>query len=98
MACDRSRGAAKFWIKLGPGDAARVGGHADTTGMERVRDVAGRSGQSIAAVWRRVRAGEFAAYRAPRGRDQWEWWLSPRASNGDTPAGGQSTSEARRTA
>lgn len=44
LACDRSRGAAKLQVKLTPGDAARVGGHADTTGMERVRDVADRSG------------------------------------------------------
>jgi hypothetical protein len=78
LACDQSRNAAKFWIKLSDADVRRVAGTADICGMERVRDVAQRCGTPIDAVWERVRRGEFEAYRAPRGRNQWEWWLSPR--------------------
>lgn len=78
LACDQSRDAAKVWIKLTEADVRRIAGTADTSGMERVRDVARRCGTSINAVWEQVRHGEFEAYRAPRGRNQWEWWLSPR--------------------
>jgi len=78
LACDQSRNGAKFWIKLTDDDVRRVAGTVDTREMERVRNVARRCGTSINAVWERVRRGEFEAYRAPRGRDQWEWWLSPR--------------------
>nr|WP_294169494.1 recombinase family protein [uncultured Sphingomonas sp.] len=78
LTCDQSRDAAKLWIRLTEEDVRRVAGTADTCGMERVRDVARRCGTPINAVWERVRRGEFAAHRAPRGRDQWQWWLSPR--------------------
>jgi hypothetical protein len=84
LACDQSREAAKLWIKLTDDDIRRVAGAASTGGMERVRDVASRCGTSIGSAWERVRRGEFEAYRAPRGRDQWEWWLSPRQSHPGT--------------
>ena len=80
LACDQSRSAAKLWIKLTGDDVRRVAGVASTCGMERVRDVARRCGTPVDAVWERVRDGEFEAYRARRGRDQWEWWLSPSQS------------------
>ena len=80
LTCDQSRGASKLWIQLGDDDIWRVAGEASTHGMERIRDAASRCDTSIASVWERVRLGEFAAYRAPRGRNQWEWWLSPRQS------------------
>ena len=51
LACDQSSQASKLWIRLDPGDLERLGGQADTTGMERARDIAERSGSSIAAVW-----------------------------------------------
>ncbi len=81
LACDQSRNGAKLWIKLTDDDVQRASGTADTCRMERVRDVARRCGTSISDVWERVRRGEFEAYRAPRGRGQWEWWLSPRPSH-----------------
>ena len=68
LACDQSRDAAKLWIRLEDGDANRLGGCADATGLERVRDVASRNGSSTAAVWERVRKGEFVAYRIQQGR------------------------------
>ena len=76
LACDQSSEASKLWIRLHPADVERLGGHADTTGMERARDIAHRSGSSIAAVWERVRQKEFSAYRIQRGRNQWDWRLS----------------------
>jgi hypothetical protein len=78
LACDQSRNAAKLWIKLTDDDVRRVAGTANTCGMERVRDVTRRCGTSIETVWERVRRGEFEAYRASRGRNQWEWWLLSR--------------------
>jgi hypothetical protein len=81
LACDQSRNGAKLWIKLTDDDVQRASGTADTCRMERVRDVARRCGTSISDVWERVRRGEFKAYRAPRGRGQWEWWLSPRPTH-----------------
>jgi hypothetical protein len=81
LACDQSRNGAKLWIKLTDDDVRRVAGKADTCGMERVRDVARRCGTPTNAVWKQVRRGEFEAYRVPRGRDQWEWWLSARPSH-----------------
>jgi DNA invertase Pin-like site-specific DNA recombinase len=81
LACDQSRNGAKFWIKLTDDDVQRATGTADTCGMERVRDVARRCGTSISDVWERVRRGEFKAYRAPRGRGQWEWRLSPQPTH-----------------
>ncbi|MDF2461757.1 MAG: hypothetical protein K0S68_1160 [Candidatus Saccharibacteria bacterium] len=47
--------------------------------MPRVREVAAREGVASADVWAKVRSGELVAYRAPRGRDQWEWRLGQRA-------------------
>lgn len=49
---------------MDPGDRERLGGEADTAGMERVRDLAQTSGSSISAVWERVRRKEFSAYHA----------------------------------
>ena len=56
----------------------RVAGQADTRGMERVREVAARSGIPREAVWERVRRGEFEVYRAPRASGGSEWWLAAR--------------------
>jgi len=78
LVCDQSSEAAKLWIRLDPGDIERLGGQADTTGMERVRDIAHRSDSSVASVWDRVRSGEFSAYRVRRGRNQWDWRLASR--------------------
>jgi DNA invertase Pin-like site-specific DNA recombinase len=88
LTCDQSRDAAKLWIRLEDGDADRLGGGADATGMERVRDVASRNGSSNAAVWERVRAGEFFAYRIQRGRKQWDWRLAPAHPCGATLTAG----------
>jgi len=77
LACDQSSEAAKLWIRLEDGDGDRLGGHADTSGMERVREIAHRDESSVAAVWERVRDGEFIAYRIQRGRKQWDWRLAP---------------------
>jgi DNA invertase Pin-like site-specific DNA recombinase len=99
LACDQSSEAAKLWIRLEPGDAERLGGQANTTGMERVRDIASRTGGSIASVWDRVRRRELLAYRISRGRNQWDWRLSPAPSSNDvSPASTQSLSPARTTA
>lgn len=65
---DRSREAAKPWIEPGAGGIRRVAGEADTRGVERVRDVAGRCGPPVTAVRQPVRRGEFDACRASRGR------------------------------
>ena len=48
--CDQSNDAAKIWVRLEPGDLERLGGDADTAGMERVRAIAHRSGNSIGSV------------------------------------------------
>jgi len=85
LACDQSSEAAKLWIRLEDGDIDRLRGHADTTGMERVRDVAHRGESSVASVWERVRKGEFIAYRIQRGRKQWDWRLAPAHSCNATP-------------
>jgi DNA invertase Pin-like site-specific DNA recombinase len=78
VACDQSSKAAKLWIRLAPDDTERLSGRTNIAGMERVSDVASRRGEALTTVWERVRRGEFKAYRAPRGRKQWEWWLSPK--------------------
>jgi hypothetical protein len=80
LACDQSSPSAKLWVRLTPDDVERVGGGADAAGMPRVREVAAREGVGPADIWARVRSGELAAYRAPRGRGQWEWRLAERAS------------------
>ena len=82
VACDQSSEAAKLWIRLYPGDLDRLSGQADTTGMERVRDIASRNGNSINAVWKQVREGAFRVYRVQRGRKQWDWRLSTSPSSG----------------
>ena len=78
LACDQSSPAAKLWIRLTPADMERVSGRADVGGMLRIRDIAARDGIAPDAIWARVRSGELVAYRAPRGRDQWEWRLTER--------------------
>ncbi len=99
LACDQSSEAAKLWIRLEPGDVERLGGQTDTAGMERVRDIARRTGGSIASVWDRVRRRELLAYRISRGRNQWDWRLSPAPSPNDASAArSQSPSPARTTA
>jgi hypothetical protein len=87
LVCDQSSDAAKIWIRLDPGDLERLGGDADTSGMERVRNIACRSGSSVASVWARVRDGEFAVYRIRRGHNQWDWRLAPRVPSSATALG-----------
>ena len=82
----QSSPSAKLWVRLTPEDIERVGGEADVAGMPRVREVAAREGVASADVWARVRSGELVAYRAPRGRDQWEWRLTQRALPNATPS------------
>jgi hypothetical protein len=95
VACDQSRPAAKLWIRLNPGDSERLSGQADTAGMECVRDIAARSGSSVATVWEGVRRGEFTAYRVKRGRNQWDWRLARPTSDIDVAAAGPSSLPAR---
>lgn len=97
LVSDQSSGASKIWIRLEPGDVERLGGDADTAGMERVRDVAQKSGGSISSVWERVRRKEFSAYRTRRGRNQWDWRLAPQAPAAASPRS-RSSSAARTTA
>ena len=73
--------AAKLWIDLDADDLERLSGRADTTGMQRARDIAERAGCSIASVWDQVRRGEFAVYRTQKGR-QWDWRLTPSPAMG----------------
>ena len=98
LACDQSSQASKLWIRLDPGDLERLGGQADTTGMERARDIADRSGSSIAAVWERVRRKEFSAYRIQRGHNQWDWRLSAQMPASAPPPSRHSSSAERTTA
>ena len=86
LPCDQSSPSAKLWVRLTPEDIERVGGEADVAGMPRVREVAAREGIASADVWARVRSGELVAYRAPRGRGQWEWRLTQRAPPNATPS------------
>jgi hypothetical protein len=86
LPCDQSSPSAKLWVRLTPEDIERVSGEADVAGMPRVREVAAREGVASADVWARVRSGELVAYRAPRGRDQWEWRLTQRALPNATPS------------
>lgn len=78
LACDQSSPSAKLWVRLTPADMERVSGEADVGGLPRVREVAVREGVAPAEIWARVRLGELVAYRAPRGRNQWEWRLAGR--------------------
>jgi hypothetical protein len=77
LACDQSSPSAKLWVRLTPADVERVSGGAEVGGLPRVRELAAREGIAPAEIWTRVRSGELVAYRAPRGRDQWEWRLAP---------------------
>jgi hypothetical protein len=86
LPCDQSSPSAKLWVRLTPEDIERVSGEADVAGMPRVREVAAREGVASADVWARVRSGELVAYRAPRGRDQWEWRLTQHALPNATPS------------
>jgi hypothetical protein len=54
-----------------------LGGDADATGLPTVSEVAAQTCATRAAVWQRVRDGEFVAYRSMRGQDQWKWRLQP---------------------
>lgn len=98
LVCDQSSDAAKIWIRLNPGDLDRLGGEANTAGMERVRDIAQRSGSSIASVWKRVREREFSAYRTQRGRNQWDWRLTTGTQAPAATSGSQLFSATRATA
>ncbi|MBV8868193.1 MAG: recombinase family protein [Acetobacteraceae bacterium] len=98
LVCDQSSDAAKIWVRLEPGDFERLGGEADAVDMERVRDVAQRSGSSIGSVWERVRKKEFSAYRTRRGRNQWDWRLASYTPALIEAPGSQLASAARVTA
>src|SRR3954451_22273104 len=79
-------GSVPVWVRLTPEDIERVGGEADVAGMPRVRELAAREGIASADVWARVPSGELVAYRASRGRGQWEWRLAQRAPPNATPS------------
>lgn len=98
LVCDQSSDAAKIWIRLDPGDLDRLGGEADTASMERVRDIAQRSGSSIASVWECVRRKEFSVYRIRRGRNQWDWRLTTHTPPLAAASGSQLSSATRTTA
>ena len=98
VACDQSKGGAKLWIRLGTDDLERLSGRADTTGMGRVRDIADRAECSTAVVWDRVRRGEFTAYRVQRGREQWDWRLTPPPTTNAGPPSSRLQSDERRAA
>jgi hypothetical protein len=98
LACGQSSDAAKIWIRFNPGDFERLGGEADTSGMERVRDIARRSGSSIDSVWDRVREREFSVYRVRRGRNRWDWQLALQTPAQAAASGSRLSSQARVTA
>jgi DNA invertase Pin-like site-specific DNA recombinase len=77
LANDQRTPGSKIWVRLAEDDVARLGGDADVTGLPTVSEVAAQTCATRAAVWQRVRDGEFVAYRSMRGQDQWEWRLQP---------------------
>ena len=64
--------ASKRWVRLTAADAARLDGRHDWSRFPTLRQVMRLTGQSRTAVWARVRAGEYVAYRHPT-RQRWEW-------------------------
>jgi DNA invertase Pin-like site-specific DNA recombinase len=64
--------ASKRWVRLTAADAARLDGKHDWSRFPTLRQVMRQTGQSRMAVWARIRAGEYVAYRHPT-RQRWEW-------------------------
>jgi DNA invertase Pin-like site-specific DNA recombinase len=79
--------ASKCWVHLTAADAARLDGRHDWSAFPTFRHVLRQTGLSRQALWARVRAGEYVAYRHPT-RLRWEWRLQhvPPAPPAPAPA------------
>jgi DNA invertase Pin-like site-specific DNA recombinase len=83
LACDQRCPCSKQWIRLTDADVARLDGSADMSGLPTLTEVAEDTGLERDAVWARVRQGDYIAFRAPRGRGQWEWRLKERPAGNE---------------
>jgi len=81
---DQRVAASKRWVRLTSADIARLDGRQDWGGFPTFRQVLRERGGDRAALWSRVRAGEYVAYRHPTPQ-RWEWRLQ--RVQPDTPPG-----------
>jgi hypothetical protein len=70
------RAPASFrWVRLTAADVVRLDGRQNWSQYPTVRELMRQTGWSREAVWARVRAGEYLAYRH-RAHEHWEWRLA----------------------
>lgn len=74
LAGEQRVAASKRWVRLDEEDLARLDGRHDWSQYPTARQVMRQQGWSRAALWARVRAGAFVAYRHPTAA-HWEWRL-----------------------
>ena len=78
---DQRQSASRVWVRLNEGDLARLtGGSAITPEMPTFAEVMRTENLSRDALWERVRAGQYHAFRVSHGQC-WEWRLQRSASS-----------------
>ncbi len=82
LASDQRTVQSYRWVRLTAEDIARLDGHHDWSQFPTVQEIMRQEGSDREAVWDRVRAGSFVAYRHATGQ-RWEWRLRATESNGE---------------
>jgi DNA invertase Pin-like site-specific DNA recombinase len=80
VSCDQRCAASKLWVRLTAADVARLDGSATPSGLTGIADVMRQDQITREAVWDRVRAGRYVAYRVRHGLERWQWGLRPTTS------------------
>lgn len=75
LACDQRCRYSKLWVRLTAADIARLDGSAEVSALPTLSMVAQTTGLGREEIWAKIKAGNYVAYRTPRGRGQWEWRL-----------------------
>ena len=82
LVSDQRTAQSYRWVRLTTEDIARLDGQHDWSQFPMVQEIMRQEGWDREAVWDRVRAGGFVAYRHARGQ-RWEWRLRATESNGE---------------
>lgn len=75
LVSDQRVKASKLWVRVDETDLARLNGSYSAEHLPTFNDIMSQHQLSREAVWKRVRAGEYLAYRVAQGRN-WEWRLA----------------------
>jgi hypothetical protein len=88
ISCDQRCSRSKLWVRLTDTDIARLDGSADVSGLPTLTEVAEATGMEREAIWKRIRQGDYIAFRTSRGRGQWEWRLQEHPAADETASPG----------